>query len=74
MYVPMVLMDPLEAAKLFKHAATYPNKGDKIMAEIIDFEEDDGVRKYTIKFDNSLGNQTRIVFLLEELEAFEEQE
>jgi hypothetical protein len=55
----------LKAAKLFKLAAITPGKGDKITAEILEVSEDDGVIKYTVKFDSDLGGETRTLFFFE---------
>lgn len=62
-------MNVLEAAKLFKLATVSPNKGDKITVEVVDVDEDDGVRKYTLKFDNTFCNETRTLFFFEKSEV-----
>lgn len=55
----------LKLAKLFKNAAIFPGKGDKVTAEVVELSEDDGVRKYVLKFDSDLEEQTRTLFFFE---------
>jgi hypothetical protein len=55
----------LKLASLFKNAATFPGKGDKVMAEVVQVSEEDGVRKYILKFDSDLGEETRALFFFE---------
>lgn len=52
----------LRLAELFKLATIFPNKGEKIVAEVLDVSENDGVRKYVLKFD-ALGEVRTLFFL-----------
>lgn len=62
----------LKLADLFKMAATFPGKGDKVTAEVVEVSEDDGVRKYILKFDSDLGEETRTLFFFEKQDGSED--